>query len=130
MLNPKLLHNLAWIPAFLIGLCGVILGLLWLILDEPWLLDRADYSFFGLSVFALGMMICAYVLITFMGTRRARNTLFVILGILLAALFYLEYAFIPTSPFVILTCGLLILYLVSLWASFLLNREEKQTGRN
>ena len=126
MINSKLLHNLAWIPTFLIGLCCVVLGILWLTVDEPWLPDRAVYRFFGLSVLALGMMICAYVLTTFMGTRRARNTLFVILGILIAALFYLEYMFIPTSSFVILTYGLLILYLVSLSASFLLNRKEKR----
>jgi len=154
MINPKLLHNLTWIPPFLIGLCGALLGFLWLTVDEPWLLDRAAneaalqttftelfskeinrslpeylttvYRFFGLWILALGMMICAYVLITFMGTRRARNTLLVILGILLAALFYLEYTFIPISPFVILTYGLLVLYLVSLWASLQLNREEKR----
>lgn len=152
-MNPKLLHNLTWIPVFLIGVCGAVLGILWFTVDEPWLLDRAAneaalqttftrlfaeeinrslpdyltivYRFFGLWILALGVMICAYVLVTFMGTRRARNTLLTVLGILMALLFYLEYTFIPISPFVNLTYGLLALYLLSLWATIRLNREEK-----
>lgn len=153
-MNPKLLHNLTWIPPFLIGLSGAVLGILWFTVDEPWLLDRAAneaalqttftrlfaeeinrslpdyltivYRFFGLWILALGVMICAYVLVTFMGTRRARNTLLTVLGILMALLFYLEYTFIPISPFVNLTYGLLALYLLSLWATIRLNRVEKR----
>lgn len=152
-MNPKLLHNLTWIPLFLIGLCGGVLGILWLTVDEPWLLDRAAneaalqttftelfaqginrslpdyliivYRFFGLWLLALGVVVCAYVLITFMGTPRARNTLLIILGMLLVFLFYLEYAYIPVSPFLYLTYGLLALYLVSLWATVRLNKQER-----
>ncbi|MFQ6673371.1 MAG: hypothetical protein ACE5GH_01145, partial [Fidelibacterota bacterium] len=82
------------------------------------------YRFFGLWLLALGILICAYVLVTFMGTPRARNTLLAILGGVLILLFYLEYTTIAISPFVNLTYGLLALYLVSLWATLLLNRLE------
>ena len=125
MMNPKLLHNLIWIPLFLIGFSGAVLGILWLTVDEPWLVDKMVYRFFGLWLLALGVVVCAYVLITFMGTPRARNTLLIILGILLVFLFYLEYTYIPVSPFLYLTYGLLTLYLVSLWATVRLNKQER-----
>ena len=152
-LNSKTLHNLSWIPLFLIGVCAIVLGLSWLLVDAPWLLDKAAneaalqmpftklfdadinqtlpdyltivYRFFGLWVLGLGSVICTYLLVTFMGTRRSRNSILTVLGIILIILFYLEYTLIPISPFVNLTYGLLALYLVSLWASLKLNREEK-----
>jgi len=154
MLNPKILHNLTWIPAFLIGLCSSVIGAIWLIVHQPWLLDRAAneailgttfqqlfsadinqtvpvyltslYRFLGLGLLGFGLVICAYVLITFMGTVRARNSLLALLAIIIPALFYLEYTYIPISPFVSFTYGLLILYLVCLWASIQLNRKEKR----
>jgi len=139
MINPKLLHNLSWIPAFLIGLCSSILGILWLTTGEPWFFDEPAgvnqnlplyliliCRFFGLGLIGLGLMINIYVLITFMGTTRARNSLLVVLGFILVLLFYLEYTYVSISPFIYLTYALLILYLVSLWASLRLNRQEKQ----
>ena len=152
-MNPKLLHNLSWIPPFLIGLAAVGLGITWMIVDEPWLLDQAAneatlqlsfqelftggqnahlpdylttiYRFVGLWVLGIGMLICTYVLATFMGTPRARNSLLGVLGVLLLLILYLVVTRIPISPFVYLIYGLIFLYLVSLWASLKLNREEK-----
>ncbi|MFQ6608345.1 MAG: hypothetical protein ACE5EE_07395 [Fidelibacterota bacterium] len=151
-MNPKLLHNLSWIPLFLIGLAAVVLGITWMIVDEPWLLDQAAneatlqlsfeelftgnhnahlpdylttiYRFFGLWVLGIGLLICAYVLVTFMGTRRARNSLLWVLGIFLILVLYLAITRIPISPFLYLIYGLIFLYLVSLWGSINLNRLE------
>lgn len=151
-MNPKLLHNLSWMPLFVIGLSAVVLGISWLLAGEPWLNDRAAneaalgmtfdklfaaevnatlpdyltiiYRFFGLWVFTIGVLICSYVLITFMGTTRARNTILVILGVFFIFLLALEYIFIPISPFIFLTYGLIAVYWVSLWASFKLNKKE------
>lgn len=153
MPNPKLLHNLTFIPPLLIGVCAIALGLAWLLTDEPWLLDReaneallnttfaelfsADmnqnlpdylrlvYRFFGLWVLSIGLLICAYVLVPFMGAARARKALHGVMGVILAALLYLELTFFPVSPFIYLTIGLAILYLISLWASVRLNQVEK-----
>lgn len=138
---------------FLIGLAGAVLGFLLLFLYEPWLLDQAAneaviqmtfeellsaeinqnissyltalYRFFGLLYIGLGMLICLYVLVTFMGTSRARKGLLIVLGIFFAATFFLEYSLIPTSPLINLTDGLVALYLLSFWATIRLSREEK-----
>lgn len=151
-MNQKTLHNLSWIPVFLIGLIAVIMGLLWLIIDEPWLMDRAAneatlgttfselfsaqvnqnlpdylttiYRFFGLWVLGIGLFICTYVLVTFMGTPKARNSLLAVLGLFLTILFYLAQTRIPISPFIYLIYGFILLYIVSFWASIQLNRSE------
>jgi len=39
-MNSKILHNLIWMPVFLIGLLTIFLGLGWLLHPEPWILDR------------------------------------------------------------------------------------------
>lgn len=103
----------------------MVLGSLWLALEVPWVEERIIHSFSGLWLLALGAMICAYVLVTLMGTRRARNTLLAILGILFALVLYLEVRFIPFSPLVIFSFVLAIPYLVSLWASLKLNAQQK-----
>ncbi|MCH8012721.1 MAG: hypothetical protein IIA61_12355 [Candidatus Marinimicrobia bacterium] len=151
-MNQKNLHNLSWIPVFLIGLIAVIMGLLWLIIDEPWLIDRAAneatlgmtfselfsaqvnqnlpdylttvYRFSGLYVLGSGLFTCAYVLVTFMGTPKARNSLLAVLGLFLIILFYLAQTRIPISPFIYLIYGFILLYIVSFWASVQLNRSE------
>lgn len=123
--SPKLLHVLCWVPLLVIGLASMVLGSLWLALEVPWVEERIIHSFSGLWLLALGAMICAYVLVTLMGTRRARNTLLAILGILFVLVLYLEVRFIPFSPLVIFSFVLAIPYLVSLWASLKLNAQQK-----
>lgn len=153
-MNPKLLHNLCWIPLFLIGLSAIVLGLSWMVVDEPWLNDRAAneamlglsfnelfsdptnanlprylstiYRFFGLWVLGIGLLLSAYVLVTFMGTPRARNTVLAVLGPFLVAMLYLGLTRIPISPFIPLMFILVGLYGVSLWASRALNKLEPQ----
>ncbi|MEE9167761.1 MAG: hypothetical protein V3U24_09940 [Candidatus Neomarinimicrobiota bacterium] len=153
MMDSKLLHNLTWIPLFVIGLFGAVLGVFWLMADEPWLLDRAAnestlgitfselfeteinqtlpdyiamvYRFSGLWLLGFGAMVCTYVLITFLGTPRSRNNLLIVLGALFVVLFYMEYTLIARSFFVNLTYGLLALYLISVWATLRLNKEEE-----
>ena len=126
-MKEKTIHNLTWIPLFLIGLGAVGLGLGWLIHPQPWMLDQppneallqtsfqnlfaADinahlpdyllviYRFFGWWVLSIGLLIMTYVQVTRMGTALARNS---ILGVLLAILIgvaYMVFNFIPLSPF-------------------------------
>ena len=40
-MNPKLLHNLTTIPFLIMGMCAFLLGLVWLLSSEPWMLDKA-----------------------------------------------------------------------------------------
>ncbi|MFQ6674871.1 MAG: hypothetical protein ACE5LH_00855 [Fidelibacterota bacterium] len=126
MASPRLLHPLSWVPLVLMGLVAVVAGFLGLVAKVSPVPGTEIHRFSGLWLMALGGVICAYVFITLMGTRRARNTLLVILGIVMAFLLYLEITFIPQSPFLILTYVLLVPYLISLWASVRLNREENQ----
>ena len=110
-MNQKHWHNLSWIPAFIIGLGAVGLGISWLSHPEPWILDqppneallqttfadlftadinrhlpdylRMIYRFFGWWVVSIGLLIMTFVKVTRMGTSLARNS---ILGILLIIL--------------------------------------------
>ncbi|MFQ6615249.1 MAG: hypothetical protein ACE5HZ_00590 [Fidelibacterota bacterium] len=127
MISLKLLHVLSWVPLFVMALVTFVLGL-YFIGNPPWVQDDGISRFFGLWMLGLGGMICGYLVITLMGTRRARNTLLSVLGIFMGLLFYLEYRFIPDSPFITLTWVLFILYLVSLWATVKLNRGDRNIG--
>ena len=102
-MKKRTIHNLVWIPVFLIGLAALGLGLEWCFHPEPWLLDqqpneallqisfntlfaeeinahlpeylRVIYRFFGLWRTGIGLLIIAYVQVTRMGTSLARNVL-------------------------------------------------------
>ena len=152
-MNPKLLHNLSWIPMGIIGLSAIVLGVRWMVVQEPWLLDKAAneaalgltfnelfsadinknlpdylliiYRFFGFWVTGIGLLVTAYILVTFMGTSKARNGLLAVLGPFIFGLLYLGHTKIPISPFIPMIYGLLILYCVSLCASVKLNKLEK-----
>ncbi len=152
-MNSKLLHNLSWMPLVIIGISAVVLGVRWMVVQEPWLLDKAAnentlgltfnelfsadinknlpdylliiYRFFGFWVTGIGLLITAYILVTFMGTPKARNGLLAVLGPFISGMLYLGHTKIPISPFIPLIYGLLVLYCVSLVASVKLNKLER-----
>jgi|TARA_B100000809_G_scaffold70751_1_gene68285 hypothetical protein len=127
LMNQKTIHNLTWIPLFLIGLGSVGLGLGWLIHPEPWILDQAPneallqtsfqilfaadinvrlpdyllviYRFFGWWVMSIGLLIMTYVHVTRMGTTLARNSILGVLLTILVGVAYMVFNFIPSSPF-------------------------------
>jgi len=126
-MNQKTIHNLSWIPLFLIGLGAVGFGLGWLFHPEPWMLDQppneallqtsfsnlfaADinahlqdylqviYRFFGWWVSSIGILIMTYVQVTRMGTALARNSILGVLLFILIGVTYMVLNFIPLSPF-------------------------------
>ena len=126
-MKEKTIHNLTWIPLFLIGLGAVGLGLGWLIHPQPWMLDQppneallqtsfqnlfaADinahlpdyllviYRFFGWWVLSIGLLIMTYVQVTRMGTALARNSILGVLLVILIGVAYMVSNFIPLSPF-------------------------------
>lgn len=149
-MNERQLYNFIWIPIFLIGLTMIILGPRWMIVDEPWLLDkkaneetlgisfnalfsanvntrlpdylRTIYRFFGLWLTGLGFMVCAYTQIAEMRTKKSRYTILAFVGLLLGVSLYLGHTRIPSSPFIYLMWALVVIYLISLIASIRFNR--------
>ncbi len=135
-MNNRIIHNLIWIPIFLIGILVISLGLVWCVHGEPWLLDRSPnevllktsfdilflekinnglpsyltviYRFFGLWLLTIGSLIIIYVYVTRLGTKIARNSIYIILIGTLMGIYYLIFTYLPTSPL------MPVLYILSL----------------
>ena len=116
--NKRIAHNLTWIPVFLIGILTISLGVVWCTHEEPWLLDKSPnevllsekiniglpsyvttvYRFLGLYMLTIGFLIIGYVYITRLGTKIARNCIFLILFVTLLGIYYLVLNYLPSSP--------------------------------
>ena len=126
IVNKRIAHNLTWIPVFLIGILTIFLGAVWFIHEQPWLLDKSPneallqtsfdvlpsekiniglpsyltivYRFLGLYMLTIGFLIIGYVYITRLGTKIARNCIFLILFITLLGNYFLVLNYLPSSP--------------------------------
>ncbi len=118
IVNKRTAHNLTWIPIFLIGILTISLGVVWCTHEEPWLLDKSPnevllsekiniglpsyvttvYRFLGLYMLTIGFLIIGYVYITRLGTKIARNCIFLILFVTLLGIYYLVLNYLPSSP--------------------------------
>lgn len=144
-MNQKTIHNLTWIPLFLLGFGAVVLGLGWLFHPEPWMLDQlpneavlqtsfhslfaADinahlpeyllviYRFFGWWVLSIGLLIMTFVQVTRMGTALARNSILGVLLFMLMGVAYMVFNFIPLSPFKNVLYLQLMMWLISAYFS-------------
>ena len=145
-------HNLTWVPMFIIGLSALVLGVVYVTINEPWLLDKEAnekllgvtyntlfaqnvnqhlpnyltlmYRFFGWWVVSIGLLISVYVLVTKMGTQLARNILHIVTVIILTGIYCIEYNFIPETPFLWLTHSIALLFLVSIYGSVKLKQYD------
>ena len=145
-------HNLTWVPMFIIGLSALVLGVFYVTINEPWLLNKEAnekllgvtyntlfaqnanrhlpnyltlmYRFFGWWVVSIGLLISVYVLVTKMGTQLARNILHVVTVIILTGIYCIEYHFIPETPFLWLTHSIALLFLVSIYGSVKLKQYD------
>ena len=145
-------HNLTWVPMFIIGLSALVLGVVYVTSNEPWLLDKEAnekllgvtyntlfaqnanrhlpnyltlmYRFFGWWMVSIGLLISVYVLVTKMGTQLARNILHVVTVIILTGIYCIEYHFIPETPFLWLTHSIALLFLVSIYGSVKLKQYD------
>ena len=125
-MNKRIAHNLTWIPIFLIGALTFSLGAVWCIHKQPWLLDKSPnevllqtsfdvllsekiniglplyltivYRFLGLYMLAIGSLIICYVYVTRLGTKTARNCIFVTLLFTLVGIYFLILNYLPSSP--------------------------------
>ena len=126
IVNKRIAHNLTWIPIFLIGILAIFLGAVWCTHEQPWLLDKSPneallqtsfdvllsekiniglssyltivYRFLGLYILAIGLLIIGYVYITRLGTKIARNCIFLILFVTLLGIYFLVLNYLPSSP--------------------------------
>ena len=138
--NQKLFFSL---PLTISGLLMLVLGSRWMIVDDPWLLDKvaneerlrmtfeelfdADinktlpdylkqiYRFFGLWVSSLGLFILLFSRPTLIVDKRVRITLLICSGVMIYSGLILGYALIPKSPFIYLGWCLIILHLISIY---------------
>ena len=137
---------------FLFGLVVLILGVVYITIRDPWLLDKEAnetlltvsysilfsqsvnqylpgyltlmYRFFGWWLVSIGLLLLFYIFVTKMGTRLARNCLYVATVIVLIGVYYITLKFIPETPFLWIVHGFVFLLLVSTYGSIKLTRYD------
>ena len=129
------------IPLIILGYLFFILGIAWLIVDEPWMLDKVAneerlgmtfeklfsedineslpgylkqiYRFFGLWVSVIGLFIIGFSKERFIGNISIRKTLLFCVGFTVYSALILAYKFTPSSPFIYVGWGGVFLHLIS-----------------
>ncbi len=129
------------IPLNILGYLFFILGIGWIIVDEPWMLDKVAneerigmtfeklfsedinkslpgylkqiYRFFGLWVSVIGLFIIAFSKERFIENKSIRKTLLFCVGFTVYSALILAYKFIPSSPFIYVGWGGVFLHLSS-----------------
>ena len=129
------------IPLIILGYLFFILGIAWLIVDEPWMLDKVAneerigmtfeklfsedinkslpgylkqiYRFFGLWVSVIGLFIIGFSKERFIENKSIRKTLLFCVGFTVYSALILAYKFIPSSPFIYVGWGGVFLHLSS-----------------
>ena len=133
-------------PVIIIATVICISGIRWLVSPEPWILDQVAneerlamtfnelfliqgndtlaaylkqiYRFLGLYVFGTGLMLIVFAANKFFKEKSFRNKYLIVLGILLFANIFLAYFWIPSSHFIYIMWGAILLYLKSLYNHF------------
>ena len=130
-------------PVILISVVISISGIRWMISPEPWILDQVAneerlamtfnelflidgndtlaaylkqiYRFLGLYVFGTGLMLVVFACNKFFKEKSFRNKYLFVLGLLLFTNILLAYFWIPSSHFIYIMWGAILLYLISLY---------------
>ena len=131
------------LPIVTLGIIFIVLGLRWMLVDEPWMLDKVAneerlnmtfdqlfneeinqtlpgylkqiYRFFGLWVSIIGIFIVSFAKTKFIENKAFARNLLICIGIMVISTQAMAYFLIPSSPFIYLGWGSILLYLVSLW---------------
>ena len=131
------------IPIVTLGIIFIVLGFRWMLVDEPWMLDKVAneerlnmtfdqlfseeinetlpvylkqiYRFFGLWVSIIGLFIVSFAKTKFIESKAFAKNLLICIGIMVISTQAMAYVLIPSSPFIYLGWGSILLYLVSLW---------------
>lgn len=138
------------IPLYIIALVLIIIGPRWIFAEKPWLLDkvaneatlemsfdelfnepinetlpeylRTIYKFFGLWVAFLGVFIFIQIKYLDENNGKHRKIIHSSVGILLLISLYFGHTRIPSSPFIYLMWFFVALMLLSIYASFRINK--------
>ena len=130
-------------PIFTLGIIFIVLGLRWMLVDEPWMLDKVAneerlnmtfdqlfseeinetlpdylkqiYRFFGLWVSIIGIFIVSFAKTKFIENKAFARNLLICIGLMVISAQTMAYILIPSSPFVYLGWGSILMFLVSLW---------------
>ena len=131
------------IPIVTLGIIFIILGLRWMLVDEPWMLDKVAneerlnmtfgqlfneeinqtlpgylkqiYRFFGLWVSIIGIFIVSFAKTKFIENKTFARNLLTCIGLMVISAQTMAYILIPSSPFIYLGWGSILMFLVSLW---------------
>ena len=137
------------IPLIILGYLFFILGIAWLVVDEPWMLDKVAneerigmtfeklfsedinkslpgylkqiYRFFGLWVSIIGLFIIGFSKDRFIEDNSIRKTLLFCVGFTVYSALILAYKFLPSSPFIYVGWGGIFLHLISVLSHRKLN---------
>jgi len=140
------------IPLVLISYSLIISGIRWMISDEPWMLDQVAneerlnmtfkellsveenftlsgyltqiYRFLGLYVVGIGMFLLAFSSEKVLKISPVRTRIYCVLGSLLVVNLIVAYNWIPSSHFIYVMWGALILFIVSLYAHLNISWNE------
>ena len=130
-------------PLILISITLCISGIRWLMSSEPWILDQVAneerlqmtfddlfiidgnstlsayltqiYRFLGLYVLGIGFLLLSFTPNKFLEIYIFRKQFLTVLGILLVSNLVLAYIWIPSSYFIYLMWGAILLYCFSLY---------------
>ena len=138
-------NRLFRIPLLTIGFIFIIMGLRWIFVDEPWMLDKVAneerlnmtfenlfsneindtlpgylqqiYRFFGLWVSMIGLFIVSFLREKFIQDSDIRKSLLICTGLTVYLALILAYIWIPSSPFIYLGLGSVILHAISIFGN-------------
>ena len=142
--SPTMIKNFFLIPIITLGVIFVVLGLRWMLVDEPWMLDKVAneerlnmtfdklfsedinetlpgylkqiYRFFGLWVSIIGLFIISFAKKKFIENKAIAKNLMICIGTMVISAQTMAYILIPSSPFIYLGWGSILLFLISLWS--------------
>ena len=143
--SPTMIKKMFLTPVITLGVIFVVLGFRWMLVDEPWMLDkvaneerlkmtfdqlfneeinetlpgylRQIYRFFGLWVSMIGLFIISFLKEKFIQDSDIRNSLLICTGLTVYSALIFAYIWIPSSPFIYLGLGSVILHSISIIAS-------------
>jgi len=139
----KKINRLIILPTIIISLVICVSGLRWMINTEPWMLDQVAneerlamtfnelfliegnetlggylkqiYRFLGLYVFGTGFVFLLFSSDKLTNSKSFRNRYLSALGLLLFSNILLAYYWIPSSHFIYIMWGAILLFIISLY---------------
>ena len=141
--SPTMTKKIFLLPIVTLGIIFIVLGFRWMLVDEPWMLDKVAneerlnmtfgqlfneeinqtlpgylkqiYRFFGLWVSIIGIFIVSFAKTKFIENKAFARNLLICIGLMVISAQTMAYILIPSSPFIYLGWGSILMFLVSLW---------------